>query len=190
VSQDDAMVTAEVTGPDGPYRVTAGYLQTQAQVALRRGLDPAADALRELFQELLADEQPRRRVGALIAGADIRYPVPGSGQHALAGTFAPDLTLRTSDGTTTVAELMRPARPVLLDLADRRDLRKTAQDWQPRVDIRAARTDHRPADALLIRPDACIAWAAPIGEPDDTAEPGLREALSRWFGKPSPSEGR
>jgi len=43
-------------------------------VALRRGHDPAAEALRELFQELLVDEQPLRRIGALIAGTDIRYP--------------------------------------------------------------------------------------------------------------------
>jgi hypothetical protein len=50
-------------------------LHTQAQVALRRGHDPAAGALRELFQELLVDEQPLRRVGALIAGTDIRYPL-------------------------------------------------------------------------------------------------------------------
>ena len=34
-------------------------LHTQAQVAVRRGHDPAAVALRELFQELLTDEQPR-----------------------------------------------------------------------------------------------------------------------------------
>jgi 2-polyprenyl-6-methoxyphenol hydroxylase-like FAD-dependent oxidoreductase len=33
-------------------------LQTQAQVALRRGQDPAAEALRELFAELLTDDQP------------------------------------------------------------------------------------------------------------------------------------
>jgi 2-polyprenyl-6-methoxyphenol hydroxylase-like FAD-dependent oxidoreductase len=160
-------------------------MQTQAQVALRRGHDPAADALRELFRELLADEQAQRRVGALIAGASIRYPMPGPSPHALAGTFAPDLKLRTNQGVSSVAELLRPARPVLLDLADRRDLRKSAQDWQQRVDIRAAQTDHRPADALLIRPDACIAWAAAIGEPDDAAETALREALSRWFGAPS-----
>ena len=32
-----------------------------------------------------------------------------------------------------------------------------------------AETDHRPADALLIRPDAHIAWAATIDEPTDTA---------------------
>jgi hypothetical protein len=44
--------------------------------------------------------------------------------------------------------------------------------------------DHRPADALLIRPDAHIAWAAAIDEPTDTAAPTLREALSGWFGTP------
>ena len=162
-------------------------LQTQAQVALRRGQDPAAEALRELFAELLADEQPLRRLGALIAGTDIRYPMPGPSQHALAGTFAPDLTLHTDQGTTSVAELMHAARPVLLDLADRPDLREAARDWQHRIDIRTAETDHRPADALLIRPDAHIAWAAATDEPADTAAPALREALSRWFGAPRAS---
>ncbi|MEP6816146.1 MAG: FAD-dependent monooxygenase, partial [Marmoricola sp.] len=93
-------------------------LHTRAQVALRRGHDPAAEALRELFLELLVDEQPLRRIGALIAGSDIRYPLPNPNQHALTGTFAPDLTLHTEQGTTSVAELMHTARPVFLDLAD------------------------------------------------------------------------
>ncbi len=159
-------------------------LQTQAQVALRRGHDPAAEALRDVFQELLADEQPLRRMGALIAGTDIRYPAPGPGQHPLTGTFAPDLSLRTDQGPTSVAELMPAARPILLDLADRPDLRETARDWQHRIDIRTAETDHRPADALLIRPDAHIAWAAATGEPAGTTAPALREALSCWFGTP------
>ena len=157
-------------------------LQTQAQVALRRGQDPAAQALRELFLELLADEQPLRRMGALIAGTDIRYPMPGPNQQALTGTFAPNLTLHTGQGTTSVAELMHTARPILLDLADRPDLRETTRDWQHRVDIHTVVTDHRPADALLIRPDAHIAWAASIDEPADTAALALREALSCWFG--------
>ena len=112
-------------------------------MALRRGQDPAAEALRELFAELLTDEQPARRVGALIAGTDIRYPMPGPGQHELTGTFAPDVILHTSQGTTSVAELMRTARPVFLDLADRPDLRETAQDRRHRGDIHTARTDHR-----------------------------------------------
>ena len=157
-------------------------LQTQAQVALRRGQDPAAQALRDLFVELLADEQPLRRLGALIAGTDLRYPMPGPGRHALTGTFAPDLTLHTGQGTTSVAELMHAARPILLDLAGRPDLRETTRDWQHRVDIHTVVTEHRPADALLIRPDAHIAWAARIDEPAGTAAPALREALCTWFG--------
>src|SRR6266550_3667712 len=84
--------------------------------------------------------------------------------------------------STSSAELMHGARPILLDLADRPDLRETAGDWRHRIDIRTAGTDHRPADALLIRPDAHIAWAATIDEPTDTAAPTLREALSDWFG--------
>ena len=57
-------------------------LHTRAQVALRRGHDAAAVALRELFQELVADEQPLRRLGALIAGTDVRYPTPNPDDHA------------------------------------------------------------------------------------------------------------
>jgi hypothetical protein len=163
-------------------------LQTQAQTALRRGQDPAAEALRELFAELVTDEQPSRRIGALLASTDIRYPMPG--QHGLAGTFVPNLTLHAGQGAASVAELMHPARAVLLDLAGCPDLREIARDWRDRVDIRTAETDDRPADALLIRPDAYIAWAATTGEPAITGEPagaaarGLREALTRWFGAP------
>ncbi|MFB4266123.1 FAD-dependent monooxygenase [Nonomuraea sp. GTA35] len=159
-------------------------LHTRAQVALRRGHDPAAEALREVFTELLTDEQPLRRMGALLAGTDIRYPMPGTHPHPLAGTFAPDLTLHTDQGITSIAHLMHPARPVLLNLTARPDLSETARDWQPRVDVHTAKTDDRPADALLIRPDAHIAWAAGLDEPADTATPALREALTGWFGTP------
>lgn len=158
-------------------------LHSRSQVALRRAHDPAAQALRELFQELLRDEQPLRRMGALVAGSDIRYPMPGS--HALTGAFAPDLTLHTDQGVTSVAELMHTARPVLLDLADRADLQETAAGWQQRVDVHTAKTGDRPADALLIRPDGHVAWAAAVDEPADTAAPALREALSGWFGSPA-----
>ena len=163
-------------------------LHTRAQVALRRGHDPAAVALRELFQELLLDEPAARRLAALMAGTDIRYPLPGHERHPLVGTFAPDLTLHTDQGTTSVAALMRDAKPVLLDLADRPELREIAHGWRDRVDVHTAETDVRPADALLIRPDAHIAWAADVDEPTDTAVAVLREALSGWFGSPSPDD--
>jgi SP family arabinose:H+ symporter-like MFS transporter len=57
-------------------------------------------------------------------------------------------------------------------------------DWRHRVDIHTAETDHRPANALLIRPDVHIAWAAATGEPVGTNAPALREALWSWFGAP------
>jgi 2-polyprenyl-6-methoxyphenol hydroxylase-like FAD-dependent oxidoreductase len=157
-------------------------LHTRAQWALRRGYDPAAEALRDLFLELVSDEQPLRRIGALIAGTDVCYPGPNPDHHALTGTFAPNLTLHSDQGETSVAELVHTSRPVLLDLADRSDLRETARDWGHRVDIHTARLGDRPADALLIRPDAHTVWAATIDEPIDTAALTLREALSYWFG--------
>jgi hypothetical protein len=145
-------------------------LHAQAQVALRRGHDAAADALRELFLELMADEQPLRRIALFFAG-DVRYLLPGHERHPLVGTFAPELAMH-----------LHTTRPVLLDLADRTDLGEAARDWADRIDVHTAETDHRPADALLIRPDGHIAWAAPVDEPTDTATPSLREALSGWFG--------
>ena len=179
-------------------------LQTQAQVALRRGHDAAAEALRTVFQELCTEESALLRMGALIGGSDVRYPSPHANAdadaspqpHALTGTFAPDLALHpasargnTEQGVASIAELMHGARPVLLDLAGRTELREIAGEWRTRVDVCtakfAAADGHRPADALLIRPDAHIAWAAGIDEPADSAAPALREALSFWFGEPS-----
>ena len=159
-------------------------IHTRAQVALRRGYDPAAQALRALFLELMQDDEALRRVGAMIAGTDIRYLLPNPNQHVLTGTFVPDFTLHSDRGTTSVAQLMHSTRPILLNLANRPDLREPARSWHRRVDIHAAETDHRPADALLIRPDAYIAWAATVDEPSDTAALALQEALSRWFGTP------
>ena len=168
-------------------------LHTRAQVALRRGHDPAADALRELFQELLADEQPLRRIGAFIAGTDIRYPPPGPEDHALTGTFVPDLTLHTDQGTTSVAELMHTARPVLLDLADRPDLREAARHWRDRIDIHTAETDHRPADALLIRPDAPSPGPQASTNPPTTPHPAATRSRAGsahpWMRQGPPSIG-
>jgi 2-polyprenyl-6-methoxyphenol hydroxylase-like FAD-dependent oxidoreductase len=164
---------------------TRTLLHTKAQVALRRGHDEAADALRELFEELLEDEPALRRIAALFAGSDVRYPTAGPGQNPLTGTFAPDLEVRTEQGATTVAALMRSARPLLLDLADRPEIREAARGWQDRVDVHTVEADRRPADALLIRPDAQIAWAAGGDEPGEIAATGLRDALGRWFGAPS-----
>lgn len=161
-------------------------LHTQAQVALRRGHDAAADALRALFQELLEDEPALRRMGSLLSGADIKYPVPGAGRHPLGGAFAPDLALETEQGATSIADLMHDARPVLVVLTARADLAEVVARRigraEARVKVVQGTCVERPVDALLIRPDAHIAWAAVLDEPSASATASLEQALTDWFG--------
>ncbi|RHW28313.1 FAD-binding monooxygenase [Nocardioides immobilis] len=158
-------------------------LHTRAQVALRQGYGPGGDALRALFLELTADEQPLRRLGALMAGTDVGSAV--SAAQPLVGTCATDRALHVDHEDPRFAGLLRNGRPVLLDLADHAGLRDLGSDWGGRVEVASATIDERPADALLILPDARIAWAATVDEPRQTALPALREALTTWFGAPS-----
>jgi 2-polyprenyl-6-methoxyphenol hydroxylase-like FAD-dependent oxidoreductase len=158
-------------------------MQTRAQAAL---LSPGANvtALRELFGELLREPAAVAHIADLMAGADVRYAAGGDGPgHALAGKWMPDIGLRTGPGPTSIAELLRPARPILLSLTARADLLPPAQDWSDRVDVITATTSEPPADAILIRPDGYVAWAAGAGEPG--AADGLRRALRTWFGEPA-----
>ena len=158
-------------------------LHTRAQVALRRAYGPGGDALRTLFLELTADEQPLRRLGALMAGTDVGSPM--SDVHPLVGTFATDGVLHVDHEDPRLAGVLRQGRPVLLDLADRTDLRELAGRWRGRMDVVSATIDDRPADALLLLPDARIAWASTVDEPVTTAVPALREALTTWVGAPA-----
>ncbi|KAB7755360.1 FAD-dependent monooxygenase [Mycolicibacterium mucogenicum] len=137
-------------------------LHAQAQVSLRRGYDPADEALRKVFSELLSDAPALARVGAMIAASDVRYPMPGTESHPLAGTFASHLS-------DDVVAALRAARPVFVGPAELCDV---AAPWADRVHIISRQTD-----ALLIRPDAHIAWAG-------ASDAGLREALTYWFGDP------
>ena len=148
---------------------------TQAQVALRRGLDPAADALRKLFEELLADEAPRRRIGEFIAGADVRYPA--SGTHPLAGTFVADLP--------GVAASLRAARRRCCSTWPIAPTSVTASShWDHRVDVRTAVVDDRPADAAAAAPGRPRRLGRNGRRAHRHRRPGLRRALRQWFGEP------
>jgi hypothetical protein len=180
-------------------------LQTRAQKALSAGGE-FAEALRDLFGELMQQPDALRHVGSIMEGSDVRYKMPaGPGRpHPLAGRFAPDL--RLDGGATRVAELVRPARGVLLDLtgsgaiADyfvpgagglisgvltpNAALASAASPWRDRVNVVASSPVARPpAAAMLIRPDGYVAWA--VGPDADDLSAGLPEALGTWFGTPS-----
>jgi 2-polyprenyl-6-methoxyphenol hydroxylase-like FAD-dependent oxidoreductase len=159
-------------------------VQTRAQAALDRASGENGAALRELLTELFALEQPLRRLMAILHGSENRYDMPGGAPepHRLLGRFAPDLRVDTKQGSTRVAELMRAAAPLLLDLAGREDVRETAEGWTDRISIVTARCDDAPADALLIRPDGYVAWVGTAAGREGPAHAGLGEALSAWFG--------
>jgi bifunctional hydroxylase/dehydrase len=137
--------------------------------------------LRDSLKELMAYEDVARHLAAMVTGLEIRYEV-GTGSHPLLGRRVPHLELTGPDGPTSSTALLRPARGVLLDLADNPRLRGRAAAWADRVDTVTATP--RGADvegvhdttALLIRPDGYVAWAAPGSHHD------LPMALERWFG--------
>jgi 3-(3-hydroxy-phenyl)propionate hydroxylase len=168
------------------HPVGAGVLRTtMAQVALAAPGE-THQALRDTMAELLAMDEPRRRMAARIAGLDVRYDL-GDG-HPLVGRRMPDLDLATSEGATRVYALLHEARPVLLDLGGggSADL----LGWGDRVRLVSASLEGElelpvvgevsVPPAILVRPDGHVGWA---GAPSDA---GLHEALERWCGAPAP----
>jgi 3-(3-hydroxy-phenyl)propionate hydroxylase len=156
---------------------------TMAQVALLR-TDDHTNALREIMSELLAMDEPRKRVAAMMSGLDIHYDL-GEG-HPLLGRRMPDLDLVTANGQLRAFSLLHAARPVLINLGDPGGFDITP--WADRVrsiDAEYAGVWELPAlgtvpapTAVLIRPDGYVAW---VGE---TSRLGLAEALTTWFGPP------
>ena len=164
------------------HPVAARVLQTtMAQTALNR-TDDRTDALRETLSELLAMDEPREHLAAMMSGLDIHYDL-GDG-HPLLGRRMPDLDLVTADGPLRVFTLLHDARPVLLNLgepgafddgpsADRVRLVDAEYDGEwvlPALGAVAA------PSAALIRPDGHVAWVG------DGTDAGLAEAMDAWFG--------
>ena len=167
------------------HPVGARVLQnTEAQVALATD-DDRHPALRSIVAELLALDEPRRRIASMITGLDVDYDE--GHPHPLVGRRLPDIDLRTADGMTTVFALLHEARPMLLRLGgvDRPDGANEAS-----VTGRMRVVDADPVGScelpvvgevtvppvVLIRPDGHVAWAG------DLADPELAEASARWFG--------
>ena len=158
---------------------------TMAQVALSH-VDDRSQALREAVVEMLHMDEPRKHTAGMISGLDIHYDL-GEG-HPLLGRRMPDLDLRTAGGPTTVYTLLHAAGPVLLGLSEPGAF--DIAPWSDRVALVDATYDGAwelpvigvvPAPpAVLIRPDGYVAWTG------SHTDPGLAEALTTWFGAPTP----
>ena len=171
------------------HPVGARVLQnTMAQTALVTP-DDRHDALRATVAELLALDEPRKRIAGMMSGLDIAYDL-GDG-HPLLGRRMPDLDLQTVDGPIRVFALLHEARPVLLVLGGTGGF--DIGPWADRVrSVEADPIDAAHASAwempvigavpappaVLIRPDGHVAWAG------DLTDPNLPAALTTWFGEP------
>ncbi|AQZ63749.1 monooxygenase, FAD-binding [[Actinomadura] parvosata subsp. kistnae] len=159
-----------------------------AQAALG-GHDPGLAPVRDLFAQLV-DRVPGvgKYLAELATGVSTRYDPKIPGEHPWLGRLVPDLELTLDGRRTSVAELLRRARPLLLRLGER-PLPAAAGGW---VDTCDARCPGRPElEGLLIRPDGHAAWVSTTSEPQPDST--LATALATWFGAscgPVRQEGR
>jgi len=194
-------LAAEVAGwaPDGlldsyhteRHPVAARVLQnTRAQgVLMSPGEDVAA--LREIFSELLALPEANRHLAGMISGLDICYGMPSGAPHPLLGRRMPDVDLKTPEGPTRAAELMRSGRGLLLDFSDRQRFSGTGRRWEDLVShVPASSSELAGIEGMLIRPDGYVCWveaepgAHRVPPSVETGQQYLVSALHHWFGAP------
>ena len=166
------------------HPVAARVLQSSMALSALRRPDAQAQALARYFAELLAMDEPQRRMTAEVSGLGTAYDLGVS--HPLSGRRMPDIDLHSTDGSTQAYRHLHAGRPVLFILDANADT--ASRNGFERVDVVHA----RPAEpftipvegdvpipaAILVRPDGYIAWA---GSPRD---PSLGQAVEAWFGNP------
>lgn len=149
-------------------------VMTQAWLQRR---DRRTDAMRSVFAELMEAEEARTRMAGLLSGLDAAYDL-GEG-HPLLGRRMPDLDLVVDGGAVRVYELLREAKPVLLDMGQGLTTRPGVSSHHAAYDgawvLPVVGALPAPT-AVLIRPDGHVAW---VGQGSDV---GLDEAVARWFG--------
>ncbi|WP_158896289.1 FAD-dependent monooxygenase [Amycolatopsis anabasis] len=149
---------------------------TRVQTVLGRR-ETALDPVRDLFSELTALAPVGKYLAELITGVSTRYDPKIPGEHPWLGRLAPNLKLITDGEHTSIAKLLRTARPVLLELGDR----TLPTGPESRVTAHRARCpEHPDLEGLLIRPDGHTAWISTQTDPQPTDT--LTTALTTWFG--------
>lgn len=147
--------------------------------ALLRGVLTTPKAMcgfRDLFARTVLRIRPvAQRAARAISGLDIAYAAP-SGAPPLVGKRVPDLSL--TDGKR-LYEALRTRRFVLVTAADAPLPTAVTEGWADEVEFVSVPGLTR--RALLVRPDAYIAWTTSEEHPQRRAE-AARQALTDWCG--------
>jgi 2-polyprenyl-6-methoxyphenol hydroxylase-like FAD-dependent oxidoreductase len=144
---------------------------TLAQVAIMRP-DPQAGAMRDMVAKLMQFDDVNRLIGETMSGLSTRYDL-GSERDDV-GRLIGDKPIRHGDADVSLYDVMQDGIGVLLDASNDEKASKLVAAATPR--IRCVAVDTGPS--MLIRPDACVAWASGANSID-----GLEDALRRWCGR-------
>jgi 2-polyprenyl-6-methoxyphenol hydroxylase-like FAD-dependent oxidoreductase len=150
---------------------------SRAQVAIMRP-EPDAQALNAIFRDLLNTRDGATYVAGRVWGIHTHYPL--NGDHPLAGHSVPNFEF---DDGSTIGELMRDGRGVLLDFVGNPALTALTSEYGDQINYVSRKPkDQLSLSAVLIRPDGFIAWAsdAAQGDPD---EQSIGDAVALWFGR-------
>jgi len=142
---------------------------TLAQMAIMRP-DPQASAMRDLVAKFLQFDDVNRFIGEMMSGLSTRYDL-GSERDDV-GRLMGDQPIRHGEAGVSLYDLMQDGRGVLLDASTDGKASKLVAASTQRV--RCVAVDTGPS--MLIRPDACVAWAG-----EEKSTDGLEEAVRRWF---------
>ncbi|MFF0142191.1 FAD-dependent monooxygenase [Streptomyces sp. NPDC005227] len=116
-----------------------------------------------------------RRISRAISGIDIAYAAPADADP-LVGKRAPDFVL--SDGRR-LYEALRTRKFVLVASVDPALSPSVAEPWSNEVEV--VTPTGSTTKAVLVRPDAYIAWATSQQHPERRGEE-IRQALAHWCG--------
>ena len=142
---------------------------TLAQVAIMRP-DPQAGAMRDIVANLMQLDDVNRLIGEMMSGLSTRYDV-GSERDDV-GRLIGDKPIRCGGADVSLYDVMQDGLGILLDASTAGKASQLVAATAPGLRCVAVDTGR----SMLIRPDACVAWAGEGNSLD-----GLEEALRRWF---------
>lgn len=142
---------------------------TLAQAAIMRP-DPQARAMRDVMATLMQFDDVAQFIGGMMSGLSTRYEL-GSDMDDV-GRLIGDRPLRHAGAEVSLYDLMQDGVGIALDASIGGEVSRLVAAATPT--IRCVTVDTGPS--MLIRPDACIAWAGDANSTD-----GLQDALRRWF---------
>lgn len=138
---------------------------TLAQVAIMRP-DPQSGAMRDIVAKLMEFDNVNQLIGEMMSGLSTRYDL-GSERDDV-GRLMGD---RPIGNDASLYDVMQDGMGVLLDASSEGKASKLVAATPRKIRCIAVPT----GPSMLIRPDACVAWAT-----DENTTDGLEEALHRW----------